>query len=196
MEKPIKNNSIFALIFVVSALFTPHALSKVNYADNSGFSITNVSESSAPVEVVYDNFINHIDNWWPKDHTWWKGTLKIDEYAGGCFCESTETASAAHMQISFIHPQKKVVMTGGLGPLQEMGIYGALTWEFNSLDDEGSDDNKFNTGTRVTLTYHASGIIHFNGKKATNEDAVKLVNVVDKVQAQQLSSLTSFSNKK
>lgn len=183
-------------MFIVSGSFTPQALSKVNYADNSGFSISNVSESAASVEVVYDNFINHIDNWWPKDHTWWKGTLKIDEYAGGCFCETTQTSSAAHMQISFIHPQKKVVMTGGLGPLQEMGIYGALTWQFTSLNEEDSNTDSSNKGTRVTLTYHASGTIQFNGKKATNEDAEKLVQVVDKVQAQQLSSLTSFSNEK
>jgi hypothetical protein len=196
MKKLIKNNKIFILVFIASGLFTPQALSKVNYADNSGFSITNVSESAASVEVVYDNFINHIDSWWPKDHTWWKGTLKIDEYAGGCFCETTQTSSAAHMQISFIHPQKKVVMTGGLGPLQEMGIYGALTWQFTSLNEEDSNTDSSNKGTRVTLTYHASGTIQFNGKKATNEDAVKLVQVVDKVQAQQLSSLTSFSNEK
>lgn len=196
MKKLIKNNKIFILVFIVSGSFTPQALSKVNYADNSGFSISNVSESAASVEVVYDNFINHIDNWWPKDHTWWKGTLKIDEYAGGCFCETTQTSSAAHMQISFIHPQKKVVMTGGLGPLQEMGIYGALTWQFTSLNEEDSNTDSSNKGTRVTLTYHASGTIQFNGKKATNEDAEKLVQVVDKVQAQQLSSLTSFSNEK
>jgi hypothetical protein len=77
-----------------------------------------------------------------------------------------------------------------------MGIYGALTWQFTSLNEEDSNTDSSNKGTRVTLTYHASGTIQFDGKKATNEDAVKLVQVVDKVQAQQLSSLTSFSNEK
>ena len=37
-------------------------------------------------------------------------------------------------------------------------------------------------------------VIHFNGQKASNEDAANLVRVVDKVQAQQLNALTAFSD--
>ena len=89
-------------------------------------------------------------------------------------------------------------MTGGLGPLQEMGITGALTWEFTTIEVTGpsNDDTKTSTTskTKVTLTYNASGNIHFGGSKASEEDAVNLVNVVDKVQAQQLNALTTFSN--
>ncbi|AXT40495.1 hypothetical protein D1814_18290 [Alteromonas sp. BL110] len=184
---------------LLGVIFSPFCLAKVNYADNSGFSITNESESAAPIEAVYSHFIQHVDKWWPKDHTWWKGTLSIDEQAGGCFCEITQTASAAHMQISYVEPNKKVVMTGGLGPLQEMGVSGALTWEFSTLEENTSsnDDTKreHSTKTKVTLNYHASGNIHFNGQRASNEDAANLVKVVDKVQAQQLNALTAFSNK-
>lgn len=184
---------------LLGAIFSPFCLAKVNYADNSGFSITNESESMAPIETVYSHFIQHVDKWWPKDHTWWKGTLSIDEQAGGCFCEVTQSASAAHMQISYVEPNKKVVMTGGLGPLQEMGLSGALTWEFSTAEENASsnDDTKREPSpkTKVTLTYHASGNIHFNGQRASNEDAANLVKVVDKVQAQQLNALTAFSNK-
>ena len=175
------------LILLIGAAFSPSSIANVNYADNSGFSITNVSESHAPIEVVYSHFIEHVDMWWPKDHTWWKGSLRIDEQAGGCFCETTDNASAVHMLISYVEPQKKVIMTGGLGPLQEMGVTGALTWEFSTI--EGNTPK-----TKVTLTYNASGNIHFDGKKASNEDAANLVNVIDKVQAQQLNALTTFSD--
>ncbi|TKB04388.1 hypothetical protein E5672_06200 [Alteromonas portus] len=183
---------------VLSAAFPSISMADVNYADNSGFSITNESESYAPVEVVYSHFIQHVDMWWPKDHTWWKGALRIDEQAGGCFCETTSTASAAHMQVSYVEPNKKVVMTGGLGPLQEMGITGALTWVFSTIDSStpsGADtqDSRI-PKTKVSLTYHASGNIHFNGQKASNEDAANLVRVVDNVQAQQLKALTAFSD--
>jgi len=137
--------------------------------------------------------------WWPKDHTWWKGALRIDEQAGGCFCESTDTASAVHMRVSYVEPNKKVVMIGGLGPLQEMGVTGALIWEFSDIETAPPSADKENDKrvpkTKVTLTYHASGNIHFNGKKASNEEAVNLVNVVDKVQAQQLNALIAFSDK-
>lgn len=187
------------LLTLLGAAYSSATMAKVNYADNSGFSISNVSESQMPVEVVYSNFIQHVDMWWPKDHTWWKGTLRIDEQAGGCFCETTDVASAVHMQVSLIEPNKKVVMTGGLGPLQEMGLTGALIWEFSTIEDSAAtktgDDRVMSSKTRVTLTYNASGNIHFNGKKASIDDATKLVNVVDKVQAQQLKSLTAFSDK-
>ena len=190
-----------AMLFssVLGVIFSPSCLAKVNYADNSGFSITNTSESAAPIEAVYSHFIQQVDKWWPKDHTWWKGTLSIDEQAGGCFCEVTQTASAAHMQISYVEPNKKVVMTGGLGPLQEMGISGALTWEFSTMEESASSNEetkrKFSPKTKVTLTYHASGNIHFSGQRASSEDAANLVKVVDKVQAQQLNALPAFSDR-
>ena len=203
MTKKLKTRSTLLLTssFLATFLgtaFSSMSIANVNYADNSGFSITNESESYAPVEVVYSHFIQHVDMWWPKDHTWWKGSLRIDEQAGGCFCETTDSASAAHMQISYVEPNKKVVMTGGLGPLQEMGLTGALTWEFTTIEVTGpsNDDTKASTTskTKVTLTYNASGNIHFGGSKASEEDAVNLVNVVDKVQAQQLNALATFSN--
>jgi hypothetical protein len=79
-----------------------------------------------------------------------------------------------------------------------MGLTGALTWEFTTIEATGpsNDDTKASTTskTKVTLTYNASGNIHFGGSKASEEDAVNLVNVVDKVQAQQLNALTTFSN--
>lgn len=184
---------------LVGTIFSPSCLAKINYADNSGFSITNESESAVPIEAVYSHFVQRVDMWWPKDHTWWKGTLSIDEQAGGCFCEVKGAASAAHMQISYVVPNEKVVMTGGLGPLQEMGLTGALTWEFSALEESESENEntkrEFSPKTKVTLTYHASGNIHFNGKRASSEDAANLVKVVDKVQAQQLNALTAFSDR-
>lgn len=194
MEKEMVNQTRASSIFnsvamlmigvVLNSVVSTNATANVNFANTNGFSITNSSNSSAPVETVYSHFVQHIDMWWPKDHTWWKGTLSIDEKAGGCFCEISDNESAAHMQIAFIEPNKKVVMTGGLGPFQEMGVHGALTWLFTPTDN----------GTKVTLTYHASGPIQFNGVLASNEEAANLVNVVDKVQAQQLNALTTFSN--
>ncbi len=174
-------------LILASALFTPASHAKVNYVNNAGFSVTNVSESKASVEVVYSHFIQHVDMWWPKDHTWWEGTLSIDDNAGGCFCEKRNGSSAAHMIVSYIEPHKKVVMTGGLGPLQEMGIFGALTWQFTPKDNPAE-------GTRVTLTYHASGPIQFNGVPASDKEAGDLVRVIDKVQLQQLNALTHFSD--
>ena len=185
LKSAVLRSVLVGSLFLACSSSNVHA--DVKFATETGFSITNVSESSAPIEAVYSHFVQHIDMWWPKDHTWWKGTLSIDERAGGCFCETKDNASAQHMQVSYIEPNKKVVLTGGLGPLQEMGMFGALTWQF--------DEQENGEGTKVTLTYTASGHIHFNGKPASLDEAKGLVKVVDQVQAQQLSALTSFSDK-
>lgn len=75
MTKKLKTRSTLLLTssFLATFLgtaFSSMSIANVNYADNSGFSITNESESYAPVEVVYSHLIQHVDMWWPKEHTW------------------------------------------------------------------------------------------------------------------------------
>lgn len=69
-------------------------------------------------------------------------------------------------------------MTGGLGPLQGMGLGGAL--EFRLAPADGG-------GTRITMFYRAGGY--------TPDDLSKFAPVVDKVQAQQLRGLADFLRK-
>jgi len=65
-------------------------------------------------------------------------------------------------------------MTGGLGPLQGLGMYGALDWVFVSNDQ----------GTEVTMTYRVNGI---------NPDGFdQLAPVVDQVQGLQLGGLKTL----
>lgn len=78
------------------------------------------------------------------------------------------------MHISFVQPGKLLRMTGGLGPLQGMGMFGAMDWQFSSDD----------TATQVTLTYRVSGIDP-NGFK-------ELAPIVANVQGQQLNGLKAF----
>jgi hypothetical protein len=65
-------------------------------------------------------------------------------------------------------------MLGGLGPLQGMGIYGALDWKFEAA--EGG------SGSRCAC--HASGYFP--------EDFAELVPVVDRVQGLQLGGLVEY----
>lgn len=145
------------------------------------FKIENQLQVKQPPAVAWSHFINDIDAWWPKDHTWWgvKSKLSLDDNAGGCFCERTDKAtgnSAAHMQVSYVEKASVLRMTGGLGPLQEMGLFGALDWRFTATD---------NHNTTITLTYTVNGYSPGNAQLAP---------IVDKVQAQQLGSLVSYIN--
>jgi hypothetical protein len=65
-------------------------------------------------------------------------------------------------------------MTGGLGPLQGMGIDGALEWRFAKVEE----------GTRITLWYRAGGY--------APDDLGKFVPVVDQVQGLQLGGLADY----
>lgn len=162
-------------LFLLSMLsFTLQA--KVMLITDHGFSIENRIQTSNSSPIVWQALITDVDKWWPKDHTWWgqEGTLAIEPQAGGCFCESAGKRSAQHMNISFVDPAKTLGMTGGLGPLQEMGMYGALTWKLANSDQ----------GSSITLTYNATGISP-NGFE-------KLAKIVDKVQAMQLAALGQY----
>jgi hypothetical protein len=65
-------------------------------------------------------------------------------------------------------------MTGGLGPLQGMGLDGALEWRLAKTEG----------GTRITLWYRAGGY--------TPDDLTKFVPVVDQVQGVQLGGLADY----
>lgn len=117
-----------------------------------------------------------VGKWWPADHTWWgdASKLAIEPRAGGCFCERDGAREAWHMAVAFVDPETTLRMTGGLGPLQGMGLHGALEFRF---EDAGPGR------TKITLWYRAGGY--------TPDDLSKFAPVVDRVQAQQLGGLAT-----
>ncbi len=164
-----------ALLVVVAALAAP-AAAEVKDATATGFTVENVSTAPVDPHAAWRALVGDVDRWWPKDHSWWgqASKLSIDPRAGGCFCEDAGAQQAQHMQVSFVDPGKLLRMTGGLGPLQGMGLHGTL--EFR-LAPEGE-------GTRITLWYRVGGY--------APDDLSKLAPVVDKVQAMQLAGLADF----
>lgn len=161
---------LLSLLLVVS----PLSQGNVKFVSETGFIIENQVTVSRQAEDVWRALINDVDQWWPKDHTWWKGDLSIEPIAGGCFCEIKHDLSAAHMHISYVEPNKTLRMIGALGPLQEMGVSGALTWKFTPINDQ----------VQLTLTYAVSGISP-SGFEA-------LAPIVDQVQATQLGALAEY----
>ncbi|MCU7554328.1 SRPBCC domain-containing protein [Alteromonas sp. ASW11-19] len=166
--------SLFAS-FISGLIFTTAVTAEVRHAADDGFVISNKAMTNASPQEVWQALTGQVDEWWPKDHTWWRGTLSIDTQAGGCFCEQHNDNSATHMHISQVAPPHKLVMTGGLGPLQAMGVNGALVWSITKKE----------AGTEVALTYRVHGY-------APPDGLTTLAPVVDQVQAQQLASLIHF----
>jgi len=148
---------------------------KVISSGETGFLIENSAVVPVDAATAWKALVNDVGKWWPSDHTWFGRSehLRIDARAGGCFCEIDGEQQVLHMTIGFVHPGHLLRMLGGLGPLQGMGMYGALDWKFDAAE----------RGTRITLRYQAGGYA---------PDLAKLVGVVDQVQAQQLNGLVRF----
>lgn len=165
-----------ALLF--GGLHAP-ARSEVKDQAPNGFTLENSQWVPVDPGTAWKAFVHDVGRWWPADHSWWgdASKLSISEKAGGCFCEIDGAQQAWHMTVTFVDPGKLMRMTGGLGPLQGMGLDGALEWRF--VEEKG--------GTRITLWYRAGGY--------TPDDLSKFVPVIDKVQGLQLGGLADYLRK-
>jgi uncharacterized protein YndB with AHSA1/START domain len=116
-------------------------------------SASDSSQNSALVptdpRTSWSALVDDVGRWWPADHTWFgrSENLRIEPRAGGCFCEIDGDRQVQHMTIGFVVPGHMLRMLGGLGPLQGIGMYGALDWKFEPAEG----------GTRITLRYQAGG---------------------------------------
>ena len=145
-------------------------------ASPAGFTIENHETVPGDPMRAWRALVDDVGRWWPADHTWWgdSSRLSIQARAGGCFCEIAGERQAWHMTVSFVEPGSLLRMTGGLGPLQGMGLHGALEWRFEAVEN----------GTRITLFYRAGGY--------SPDDLGKFAAVVDQVQGVQLGGLAAF----
>jgi uncharacterized protein YndB with AHSA1/START domain len=153
------------------------ASAEIKNATASGFTIENTRVVPVDAATAFKALVERVDAWWPKDHTWWgkESTLSIEPRAGGCFCERAGSREALHMLVTFVDPGRTLRMTGGLGPLQGMGLHGALEFRLAPAKEGG---------TAITLFYRAGGY--------TPDDLSKFAPVVDQVQGLQLGGLAAF----
>lgn len=170
---------VAASLLVLASLAPAHA--EVKDATASGFTLENAVEVPSDAMTAWKALIEDVDHWWPADHTWWgvESELSIEPRAGGCFCERRGQQQALHMLVTFVDPGRLLRLTGGLGPLQGMGLHGVL--EFRLASAKGG-------GTTITMFYRAGGY--------TTDDLSKFAPVVDRVQALQLGGLAEYLRRK
>lgn len=166
-------------VLALALLGAGNAAAAVKDAAPNGFTIENEQVVAVDPGTAWKALVEDIDRWWPKDHTWWgaASTLSIDPRAGGCFCEIGRDGKqqAQHMTVGFVDPGKTLRLLGGLGPLQGMGLSGAMEFRLSPGQDGG---------TRIVLHYRTGGY--------TPDDLSKFAAVVDKVQGLQLGGLTDY----
>ncbi len=157
----------------VILLVSAQAHGEVVYATAGGFSLEVSRDVSVEPGDAYARFLR-VGEWWNGAHTWFGDArnMSIDPQAGGCFCEREGDKSAFHMLVTYVDPGKAMHMVGGLGPLQGLGLHGAMQWQFEA-NDAG--------GTTIIHRYRVTGY-YPDGLEA-------LATVVDQVQTDQVNRL-------
>jgi hypothetical protein len=97
---------------------------------------------------------------------------------GGAFLETGPGGAwVKHLELVYADPGKEIRLLGGLGPLQAMGLDGALTVRFKPIADGG---------TTVIMLYNVSGFAH-TGLET-------LAPIVDGVQTEQMRRHAAFAD--
>ncbi len=165
-----------AFLAMMAFLLVTGAAAEVADSAANGFTIKQTVTMKATPEQVYRAVIQ-VGSWWDSAHTYSGDAhnLSIEEHAGGCWCEKLPSGGAVrHMEVAALMPGKMVRFTGGLGPLQAMGVSGSMTFQITPVEG----------GTKLEFSYAVGGYAA-GGLNA-------LAAPVDGVLAQQLARLKSY----
>ncbi|WP_312784905.1 SRPBCC family protein [Brevundimonas sp.] len=117
----------------LSALAATPALAEVKSATPGGFQVGGAVAIEAPPARVWA-VLTAPDDWWSRDHRWFRNsTLSLDLAPGGCWCETAVDGRVSrHLETALVEPGSKLVLRGGLGPLQGQGASGGLTFDLKA----------------------------------------------------------------
>lgn len=162
---------------VMLSLVVLTARAEVTDSAPYGFTSEHTLVIAAPPEKVFRALVEDVGRWWDPTHSYSgkASNFSIDPRAGGCFCEQLDDGGAVeHMRVVFIEPAKTLRLRGGLGPLQTMGVAGAMSFSVAASE----------TGCTLTYRYVVGGYDR-GGLEA-------LAGPVDRVQLGQLERLKRF----
>ena len=156
---------------ICAALVWP-ADAEVIDADAHGFVSVHQIEIEAPRQRVFDAFVDEIGRWWDPAHSYSGDAANfwLEELCGLCE-ELPDSGFVRHMRIDYWQPGKTLVLSGGLGPLQRLGVAGSMSFDLESTA----------TGTRISYRYTVNG-----------RDVGAWAEPVDRVQIGQLERLKRY----
>lgn len=160
---------MIAIVLLLAGALSP-AHAEVVVVDANGFELRQSVELPRKPDAAFQRFAD-IGAWWNGSHTYSGDArnLSLELRPGGCWCEKLAGGGVQHMSVVYVDAPRAIRFSGGLGPLQELGIGGAMTVGFAPTP----------AGTRVTLVYRVGGY-----RKGGFAD---LAPIVDAVIAEQLA---------
>lgn len=139
------------MLATILCLAAPAMIAEVVDSAANGFTVKTTLTIKAAPDAVYRQII-HVGDWWDSAHTFSGDArnLSIEEKPMGCWCEKLPNQGGVrHMEVVFLSPGKKLVMVGGLGPLQTMATTGAMTFQLSPVEG----------GTKLEVTYAVGGYL-------------------------------------
>lgn len=136
--------------FAAAALCCSAALADVKAAAPDGMTIQIKAEVALDRDDAWARLVN-VGSWWSGSHTY-SGearNLSVNAVAGGCWCELWSGGEVEHGRVVFVAPLQTLRFLTALGPLQDLGVSGALTLTLSN----GSAVGK----TAITLDYKVTG---------------------------------------
>jgi len=154
------------------ALTGGFAAADVKKAAPDGMVIQIKAEVPLDRDAAWARLLN-IPTWWNGEHTYsgQADKLSIDAVAGGCWCEFWSGGEVEHGRVMAVRPREMIRFSSALGPLQEMGVSGVLTWTLSA----GSSPSK----TAITFDFNVTG--------SSLSGLDKLAAVVDLVLTEQIT---------
>ena len=147
--KRLRLLALFAPLVVL--LVAPPVRADVIDSASNGFTVKVAIDVAAPAAKAYASIID-VASWWDPQHTFSgkASNLSLDAKAGGCFCETLPNGgSVRHLSVVFAAPGKMLRLNGGLGPMQDMGVAGSLTFALSEAAGK----------TTIVLTYKVGGYL-------------------------------------
>lgn len=138
----------FLIGFAAALLTAGSVAAEVKSAAPHGFEVGGTLSLDAPPARVWAILVAP-DAWWSRDHRWFNDSaLSLDLAPGGCWCErAVDGRVSRHMETALVEPGSKLVLRGGLGPLQGQGATGGLSF---TLTPQGE-------GATLTWSYVVGG---------------------------------------
>ena len=142
-----------------------------------GFNLRHVADAPNVAPPVIWAALADIAKWWDPEHTYSGDArnLTLEPFVRGCFCEKLSLyAGIEHGSVVYAQPAKTLRINGALGPLQEFGVTGVMTWQIEAAAG----------GSRVTFTYNVGGF--------ADRPLADWAPIVDEVLGGQLQRLTRY----
>ncbi|MGD2133943.1 MAG: hypothetical protein PVI23_14205 [Maricaulaceae bacterium] len=158
-----------------AALPAAPASAEVVSADEYGFALSisiNTSASPGAAFVALSRF----DEWWDPAHTYSgdAANLSIELEPGGCFCEEWGQGAVRHAEVVQVRGEQFIRWTGGLGPLQDLGLVQVHDWSVEQLG----------VGSRITYSTRVTG--------HPADGLADLAGIVDAVMTGQMERLEAY----